>query len=176
METFSALLALCEGNHRSVDSPHNGQWRRHLMFIWSAPEQTVAQTIQTPAIWDAMALFMASLYWAYFAVISYMQIFLYPFELFHWYWEIVHASPGVFDATLNNMSKWIAHINVNGTYNDNDPNALEWHHNERDSVFNHRCLDCLLNRLLRLISKKTSKLRVTGLCDRWPMIPHIKGL
>ena len=33
METFSALLALCEGNHRSpVDSPHKGQWRGALMF------------------------------------------------------------------------------------------------------------------------------------------------
>ena len=33
METFSALLALCEGNHRSpVDSPHKGPWLRSLMF------------------------------------------------------------------------------------------------------------------------------------------------
>ena len=31
--TFSALLALCEGIHRShVDSPHKGQWRGVLMF------------------------------------------------------------------------------------------------------------------------------------------------
>ena len=28
-----------------------------------------------------------------------------------------------------------------------------------------RCLDCLLNRLFRRISKKISKLRVTGLCE-----------
>ena len=33
METFSALLALCEGNHRSpVNSPHKDQWRGALMF------------------------------------------------------------------------------------------------------------------------------------------------
>ena len=30
---------------------------------------------------------------------------------------------------------------------------------------NQRCLDCLFNRRLRRRSKKTSKLRVTGLCD-----------
>ena len=36
--------------------------------------------------------------------------------------------------------------------------------NERDDVSNHRCLDCLHNRLFRRRSKKTSKLRVTGLC------------
>ena len=33
METFSALLALRAGNHRSpVNSPHEGQWRGDLMF------------------------------------------------------------------------------------------------------------------------------------------------
>ena len=30
-------------------------------FLWSAPEQTVEQTIETPVIWDAMALSMTSL-------------------------------------------------------------------------------------------------------------------
>ena len=38
-------------------------------------------------------------------------------------------------------------------------------HNEYDGVSNHRRIDCLLNRLFRRRSKKTSKLRVTGLCE-----------
>ena len=42
--------------------------------------------------------------------------------------------------------------------------SLRWRHNERDSVANHQPHDCLLNRLFRRRSKKTSKLRVTGLC------------
>ena len=42
--------------------------------------------------------------------------------------------------------------------------TLQWRHNESDGVSNHRRLDCLLNRLFRRRSKKTSKLRVTGLC------------
>ena len=42
---------------------------------------------------------------------------------------------------------------------------LQWRHNECDGVSNHRRLDCLLNRLFRRRSKKTSKLRVTGLCE-----------
>ena len=42
--------------------------------------------------------------------------------------------------------------------------ALQWRHNERDGVSNHQRLDCLRNRLFRRRSKKTSKLRVTGLC------------
>ena len=40
----------------------------------------------------------------------------------------------------------------------------QWRHNERDGVSNHQPHDCLLNRLSRRRSKKTSKLRVTGLC------------
>ena len=43
--------------------------------------------------------------------------------------------------------------------------TLQWRHNESDGVSNHRCLDGLLNRLFRRRSKKTSKLRVTGLCE-----------
>ena len=43
--------------------------------------------------------------------------------------------------------------------------VLHWRHSERDGVLNHRRLDCLLNRLSWRRSKKTSKLRVIGLCE-----------
>ena len=42
---------------------------------------------------------------------------------------------------------------------------LQRRHDERDDVSNHQRLDCLLNRLFRPRSKKTSKLRGTGLCE-----------
>ena len=42
--------------------------------------------------------------------------------------------------------------------------TLQWRHNERDGVSNHHPHDCLPKRLFRRRSKKTSKLRVTGLC------------
>ena len=42
--------------------------------------------------------------------------------------------------------------------------ALQWRHDGRDGVSNHQPHECLLNRLIRCRSKKTSKLRVTGLC------------
>ena len=42
--------------------------------------------------------------------------------------------------------------------------ALQWHHNGHDSVSNHQPYDSLLNHLFRCRSKKTSKLRITGLC------------
>ena len=41
---------------------------------------------------------------------------------------------------------------------------LQWHHNGHDSVSNHQLHGCLLIRLFRRRSKKTSKPHVTGLC------------
>ena len=63
------------------------------------------------------------------------------------------------------------HCNVNIS-NDGKGNAdqlqfscsLQWRHNEHDGISNHQPHDCLLNRLFRHISKKISKLHVTGLC------------
>ena len=43
--------------------------------------------------------------------------------------------------------------------------SLQWSHNELDGISNHQPHDCLLNRLFRCRSKKTSKHRVTGLCE-----------
>ena len=44
--------------------------------------------------------------------------------------------------------------------------TLQWSHNGLDSVSNHQPHHCLLSRLFRRRSKKTSKLGVTGLCAR----------
>ena len=44
------------------------------------------------------------------------------------------------------------------------PATLHWRHNDHGGVSNHQPHDCLLNRLFRRRSKKTSMLRVTGLC------------
>ena len=49
-------------------------------------------------------------------------------------------------------------------YQYNSVHALHWRHTDHDGVSNHQPHCCLLNRLFRRRSKKTSKLRVTGLC------------
>ena len=49
---------------------------------------------------------------------------------------------------------------------------LQWRHNGRSGISNHQPHDCLLNRLFRHRSKKTSKLRVTGL---WKGISPVVG-
>ena len=43
--------------------------------------------------------------------------------------------------------------------------SLRWRHNERNGFSNHQPHDHLLNRLFGRRSKKTPKLRVTGLCE-----------
>ena len=43
--------------------------------------------------------------------------------------------------------------------------VLQWRHNGHGGVSNNQPHDCLLNDLFRRRLKKTSKLRVTGLCE-----------
>ena len=56
--------------------------------------------------------------------------------------------------------------------------TLQWRHNERDSVSNYLSLDCLLNRLVRRRSKKTSNSAslafVRGI-HQWPVNSPHKG-
>ena len=51
METFSALLALCEGNPPVTGGfPSERPVTRSYVFFLSAPEQTVEQAIETTVI------------------------------------------------------------------------------------------------------------------------------
>ena len=43
--------------------------------------------------------------------------------------------------------------------------SLQWSHNELDGISKHQPHDCLLKRLFIRRSKKTSKLRIAGLCE-----------
>ena len=80
---------------------------------------------------------------------------------YHWYiaqlnihWE------------LNASNVWISHCQLlwdSGTVS-GPVKSVQWRHNDHDGVSNHQPHVCLLNRLFRRRSKKTSKLHVTGLC------------
>ena len=56
-------------------------------------------------------------------------------------------------------------VNTDSKYRWSDFTALQWRHNGRDGVSNHQPRDCLLSRLFRHRSKKTSKIHVTGLFE-----------
>ena len=61
IETFSALLALCEGNFTSQFPSQRPLTRSYDIFFDLRQNKTVEQTIETPTIWDAIALIMTLL-------------------------------------------------------------------------------------------------------------------
>ena len=59
---FLCQCSFVSGIQRSpVDSLTKVSDAQRRCFLWSAPEQTVEQTIKTPVVWDAMVLIMTSL-------------------------------------------------------------------------------------------------------------------
>ena len=76
-------------------------------------------------------------------------------------WFIHYYCSKAFIKSRDNIIKWNRRC-VNATAlkrNHKISTHLQWRHNEHDRISNHQPHDCLLNRW-----KKTSKLRVTGLC------------
>ena len=67
--------------------------------------------------------------------------------------------------TYHNLRhRWIYDTTIYGRFGKVHLTPLRWRHNDHAGVSNHQPHGCLLNRLFRRRSKKTSKLRVTGLC------------
>ena len=74
------------------------------------------------------------------------------------------ALKNIFMIRYDSLPMWTEHNDfTNGARLTGIAITLQWRHNERDDVSNHRRFECLFNRLFRRRSKKSSKLRVTGL-------------
>ena len=99
-------------------------------------------------------------------------------------WLSIKAQPAcVFDVNHITRTSWqtreCTHCEIRATvdeccyieylsrpsYRLNRTFTLQWRHNDHDCASDHQRLDCLLNVLFRRRSKRTSKLRVTGLCE-----------
>ena len=78
----------------------------------------------------------------------------------HWPGAKLESAPRLQSTgnTSSNEFQWFESLTSRSS------NPLRWRHNGGDSVSNHQPHECLLNRLIRCRSKKTSKLRVAGLC------------
>ena len=77
------------------------------------------------------------------------------------WWKRTLSRCDLADNNTNEKRKTIPQIiSIRGS-----SSTLQWRHNEHDGVSNHQPHDCLLNGLFRRRSKKTSKLRVTDLCE-----------
>ena len=87
----------------------------------------------------------------------------------HW-WGWWFETPSLWDAHYDVTIKPVAH---RGRETLLHALILQWSHNGRDRVSNHRHLDCLLTRLIRRRSKKAPKLGATGraTCPLWGEFP-----
>ena len=137
MEHFPRYWPIVRGIHRSpVNSPHKSQWRRALMFslICAWTNRWVNHREACDFGTPWRGLWRHCNVPCTLCTLSVVSI-------------ICHTS--FFEVTYPNLS-----INQY---------SLRWRHNGLDSVPNHQPHDCLLNRSFGHISKKSSKLRVTGL-------------
>ena len=117
-------------------------------YLWSVPEETVDQTIETPVIREAIVLIMTSLWcrvWHEVGTVAqypkeYVQngvfcfVFL-PSVISECKWSIYSYSSRLLEPALTLY-------------------LLQWRHNERVGVSNHQCLESLRNRLFRGRLKK----------------------
>ena len=101
-------------------------------------------TLRHPTVWSILLIYLA------------IPLYVAPFyNRYHWcFWPY----------QLMLIHSIIITIEVFGHTNLCWSIPLRWRHNGRDGVSKHQPHDCLLNRLFGRRSKKTSKLRVTGLC------------
>ena len=72
---------------------------------------------------------------------------------------------GKHPVSIDTEKRLIVIVKLNELQSHKHDKSLQWRHNERDGVPNLRRLDCILNRLFRRRSKKTSNLRITVLCE-----------
>ena len=146
METFSALVALFEGN-----SPVTGEFPSHrpvtrsfdVFFDLRLSKRFYKQSrrwwFETPS-WS----WWQHCNWYVTVLLITLYVTVYP---------CIDYRYGVIRKNIYNFCR-----NWRGFF------PLRWRHNEHDGVSNHQHHGCLLNRLFRRRSKKTTKLRVTGLC------------
>ena len=133
------------GIHRSpVNSPHKGQWRGAFMFSFICAwinrglnNREAGDLRHYRAHYDVIAMPLSVFQLLYLhCMICYICMFCsYVFYRKCLYRRGVTKGP------------------------------LHWRHNELDGVSDHQPHDCLLTCLFRHRSNKTSKIRVTGLCE-----------
>ena len=149
METFSALLVFCAGN-----SPVTGEFpsQRPMTQSFGVFFDLCVNKRLRKQLWGWW--FETPSLWSYSNVVSGttldrdMFIYIYKSNLSALQWRHPQKNSAYLEITNTALYS-----------------HLKWRHIGGDGVPNHQSHDCLLNRIFRRISKKTSKLRVTGLCE-----------
>ena len=152
---FPRYWPFVRGIHRSpVNAPHKGQWRgalmRSLICVWVnawVNNRDAGELRRYRAHYDVTVMMMA--------LNDPVNLQQWPPHLFIKY---PYVSLGfaccVFCVSAKSEETMFGF------------GSLQWRHNESDGVSYRRHTHCLLNCWFRHRSKETSKLRVTGLCQR----------
>ena len=112
-------------------------FHRPKMWLWCSSDLVVERTVELPMIWDIMTLVLQP---------CNAKCFYTSNHLVCHFQQCFSVSEDSFCVRYYQGK------------------SLRWRHTGRVSVWNHQPHCCLLNRLSRRRWKKTSKLRVTGLC------------
>ena len=86
-----------------------------------------------------------------------IDIIVHSTHIYIWYWDWQWSQTIYHSVCRQELRDW--HDTIQSW------TSLQWRHNECNGVANHQPHDCLLKCLFKRISKKISKLRVTGLCE-----------
>ena len=142
-------------NQKSVLSP----WRHNnVIFSWSINEYR-ADSEFGPSQWETSLQSNAVSHWLGPNLES--ALCIYP-QIMHGSASRLQRDVSAVHARPNGL---VINITFTGRiYTYTAKCSLQWSHNGCDGVSNHQPHHCLLNRLFRRRSKKTPKLRVTGLC------------
>ena len=157
----SALLAPCEGIHRlPVDSCHKGPVTENLSMSWR-------HHVLPWAVTGWLDRFPSRARWSHQHHYYRIAVSVLMMQLWRIWENKADCLPLGSKPIWENLAfvsysltgwhlSWLSHIS--------GAPPLYWRHNDHDGISNHQHHGCLLNRLFRRRSKKTSKLRVTGLC------------
>ena len=143
-------------------------WKTLHWLIYCKCMRPISQwwLIQAVVIWGDEHIFPVVIFhrWFYFHLFGYKTMN----SPQNWLkWLIIKANTAAFSHTTQwSVLCWSGVSCKPRSSIRNERWSLQCRHNGCDGVSNYQRLDCLFNRLFSRRSKKTSKLRVTGLCAR----------
>ena len=97
-------------------------------------------------------------------------------QIMAWYWT--STKPLSDELMMSYLLMNYASLGLNESHTSLECTPSQWRHNEHDGVSNHQLHDCLLKRLFRRRSKKTSKFSATVFLKGihwWPVNSPHKG-
>ena len=133
---------------------------------WPSKSREILQHFECSAIWvlSSWERYWPSLvygwYWLTMAIHKNVIILCNRQFMWLYFWHY-REFPTQRASNMENVSIWWCHHDPGQDFQNM---SLQWRYNDHDGVSNHQPHHCLLNRLFRRRSRKTSKLRVTGLC------------